>query len=103
MDQMLIKRTGRYFLLLLVALTGFVLGCSEDRTSPSSGEATASPTVLAGRVGESPAGADAPRVGSGVGDQAPEFSLSLTDGSRVTSDGLLSESRPVFLFFFATW
>ena len=98
-----IKRAVRCLLLLLVVLMGFMLGCSEDRAKSSSGEATASPAAQAGTVGESPAGADAPKVGSGVGDQAPTFSLSLTDGSRVTSDGLLRESRPVFLFFFATW
>ena len=42
-------------------------------------------------------------VGSEVDDHIPEFEFLLTDGSKVTSTGLLSESRPVFLFFFAQW
>lgn len=35
--------------------------------------------------------------------QSPAFAMSFVDGSKVTSDQLLGEGRPVFLYFFATW
>ena len=43
------------------------------------------------------------KVGSSVGDRIPDFEIRLVDGSTVTSASLLSESRPVFLYFVATW
>ena len=43
------------------------------------------------------------KVGNKVGNRAPEYALSLVGGSTVTSDSLVSESRPVFLFFLAKW
>jgi peroxiredoxin len=38
-----------------------------------------------------------------VGDRAPDFEIRLVDGTLVTFAGLVAESRPTFLFFFATW
>ena len=43
------------------------------------------------------------KIGSSVGDRIPDFEMRLVDGSTVTSTSLLSESRPVFLYFLATW
>ena len=42
------------------------------------------------------------KTGTGIGDRAPEFEISLTDGTPVTSAGLIAEERPAFLFFFST-
>ena len=42
------------------------------------------------------------KVGTGVGDRAPEFEISLTDGSLVSAAGLQESQRPAFLFFFST-
>ena len=44
-----------------------------------------------------------PDVGSSVGDRAPDFEMRLADGTLVTFASLIAESRPAFLFFFATW
>ena len=44
-----------------------------------------------------------PQAGSSVGDRAPGFEMQLADGTLVTFASLIAESRPAFLFFFATW
>ena len=42
-------------------------------------------------------------VGYEVGMRAPEFGMSLLDGSKVTSSRLTDEGKPVFLYFHATF
>ena len=44
-----------------------------------------------------------PDVGSSVGNRAPNFEMRLADGTLVNSASLIAESRPTFLYFFATW
>ena len=43
------------------------------------------------------------RVGTGVGDSAPEFALQLTQGQQISSSELLATGRPAFMMYFATW
>jgi peroxiredoxin len=43
------------------------------------------------------------KTGTKVGERIPEFSMRLTDGSTLTSEDLVTEGKPVFLYFFATW
>ena len=42
------------------------------------------------------------KTGPGLGERVPEFQISLTDGTPVTSSGLIAEERPAFLYFFST-
>lgn len=42
-------------------------------------------------------------VGYKVGMQAPEFGISLIDGSALTSASLIDQGKPTFLYFHATW
>ena len=42
------------------------------------------------------------KIGNNIGDRIPDFEIVLTDGSPITSAGLLQNGRPAFLFFFAT-
>ena len=42
------------------------------------------------------------KIGNNIGDRIPEFEIVLTDGTPITSAGLLDNGRPAFLFFFAT-
>ena len=42
-------------------------------------------------------------VGYKVGMHVPEFGMSLLDGSRVTSAGIVDEGKPVFIHFHTTW
>ena len=46
---------------------------------------------------------DIVEVGYEVGMRAPEFGMSLLDGSKVTSSSLANEGKPVFLYFHATF
>ncbi len=43
------------------------------------------------------------RVGSAVGERAPDFEVTFRDGSSVSREELTAEGRPAFLFFMATW
>lgn len=69
--------------LLLLGMVGPAIACSPAQTPAS--------------------GAGAVRVGTAVGDRAPDFTLRLVEGTEVSSAGLLNERRPLFLFFFTTW
>ncbi len=42
-------------------------------------------------------------VGHRVGDRAPDFMLALTGDRQVNSADLVSEGKPVFILFHATW
>ena len=42
------------------------------------------------------------KIGNNIGDRIPDFEIKLTDGTPITSAGLLQNGRPAFLFFFAT-
>ena len=46
---------------------------------------------------------DVVEVGYEVGMRAPDFGMSLLDGTKVTSSDLANEGRPVFLYFHATF
>lgn len=43
------------------------------------------------------------KIGTGVGERVPEFSMRLADRSTVTSADLVTTGKPVFIYFFATW
>ena len=42
-------------------------------------------------------------VGYKVGMHVPEFGMSLLDGSRITSAGIVDEGKPAFIYFHTTW
>ena len=42
-------------------------------------------------------------IGNDVGERAPDFEMTLADGSVVTLASLMAAERPTFLFFFATF
>ena len=42
-------------------------------------------------------------VGLDIGQSSPQFAMTLSDGSQVTSDALVEEDQPAHLFWFATW
>ncbi len=47
-------------------------------------------------------GPSLPDAGNKVGYRIPDFTLELVDGEKVSSETLLAEGKPTFLFFFAT-
>ncbi|MGH2685188.1 MAG: TlpA family protein disulfide reductase [Actinomycetota bacterium] len=82
-----VRRTGGVVLTVLMAALG---GCGAD---PRGGADS-----LPGPV---PTGVSFPE-GDPASPPAPEFSLTLLDGTRVTGSELW-RGRPVVLFFFASW
>lgn len=42
-------------------------------------------------------------VGYKVGMQAPEFGMSLLDGTKVTQASIAEAGKPAFIYFHATW
>jgi cytochrome oxidase Cu insertion factor (SCO1/SenC/PrrC family) len=71
-----------WFVLASVMVLAAV-GCTSEATTPPQGLAQ--------------------QVGVDVGDSAPDFTLTLADGSTVDQAALLAAGKPVLLYFFATW
>jgi len=59
---------------------------------------TVTPTVAPTR-----ATPDQIKVGAGIGDLAPDFTVRTVDGQIISLSGLLAEKKPVLLYFFASW
>ena len=73
--------------LALVSALALILGCgSSSEPAQSSAAVTTSGSSVS--------------VGNRVGSRIPSFTLGLLDGSTVSSDELLNQGRPTFLFFF---
>ena len=70
-------------------------------TTASDTAAVVTPTEVT--PADAPQTASLPPVGAGVGELAPGYSLTLFDGSTVSSEDLTKAGKPVFLFFTATW
>ncbi len=71
-----------------------------------SGTLAASPTEPPADPTEAPtatAAPSAPPVGVNVGNTLPHFEMTLVDGSRVSTELLAHQGKPVFLYFFTTW
>ena len=97
--------------LLIGATIGLLLGCggaapasqsSEDAIAPKAFQADSPPPKEVSAENVEPE-TEVVQVGYKVGMRSPEFGLSLLDGSRVTSVSLADESKPVFIYFHATW
>ena len=88
---------------------GGVTAESTDTTTAAAAQSTTAPDTAAVITPTEVTPADAlptaslPPVGAGVGELAPSYSLTLFDGSTVSSEDLTKAGKPVFLFFTATW
>lgn len=76
-------------------------------TEPTS-ESAATPTptlapILTPTVAPTSATPDQIKVGAGIGDRAPDFTVRTVDGQIISLAGLLAEKKPVLLYFFASW
>ena len=83
---------ARYSAIFMVGLLSLGVACG-GRSSETGTAAESS----------GPIGASVAKTGVEVGNQIPGFRMRLSDGSTLTSADLLSEGRPVFFYFFATW
>ena len=91
------------------AAAGGVTAESTDTTTVVAARSTTAPDTAAVitptevTLAEAAPTASLPPVGAGVGELAPSYSLTLFDGSTVSSEDLTKAGKPVFLFFTATW
>ena len=109
-------------IMALSLLTAVACGSSSDSSDESqpSDTTTTSPAPAppppAAQTSPPPAAAPQPTtapapapseetvpVGHRVGDRAPDYMLALTGDRSVNSTDLVSEGKPVFILFHATW
>ena len=105
------KTKATISVMLIIAATIWALfGCgaapasqsSEDVPAPKASQADPPPAKEVSAEKSAPE-AETVEVGYKIGMRAPEFGMSLLDGSRVTSVSLADEGKPVFIYFHATW
>ena len=75
-------------------MSKFDVATQEPQTAPSLPQAADAP------IEEEAA---AVKVGYKVGMHVPDFGMSLMDKGKVTSETLVAEGKPVFIYFHATW
>ena len=91
-------------LVLATVASAFVLfGCGTTPASQATEGASAPGLVVAVEATETETMEAPVEVGYEVGLRAPEFAMSLLDGTEVTASGLSAEGKPVFLYFHATY
>lgn len=85
---------------VLAACGGGVPAAEKSEVTPDSAQVV----VVAGDP-PLPSAKQAPevKIGSSIGDRAPDFKVTFQDGSSVSREELAAEGRPAFLFFMATW
>lgn len=90
-------------LLGLGVLMAMLLGCG---AAPAA-QVAESPSEVQKAMPNKPANGSsevvAVEVGHQVGQRAPDFGMSLLDGSRVTTSSIVDEGKPVLLYFHATY
>ncbi|MBI4174220.1 MAG: redoxin domain-containing protein, partial [Candidatus Aenigmarchaeota archaeon] len=82
--------SSKLFPALLIASVLFVSGCTGQQTSTAS-TATGSGSSASGEI-----------IGNDVGNRAPDFTVTTTDG-RTLKLGDFKGKKPVVLLFMATW
>ena len=102
-DTNMMNRVSLLLILAIGALAALVLGCSSTSTEQEADTSSAPSVLQAAAAVESQPEAETVEVGYEVGLRAPEFGMSLLDGSKVTSAELAEEGTPVFLYFHATY
>ena len=96
-------RSSIAYLLGLGVLTVVLLGCG---AAPAAQVADSPPEVQKAMPDKPANGSSevvAIEVGYNVGQRAPDFGMSLLDGSRVTTASIVDEGKPVLLYFHATY
>ncbi len=102
-------RNSIALLLGLVAMVAVLVGCGSAPAAqvaePPPAVQKAAPEAPANGASQAAAVAEveAVEVGYEVGQSAPEFGMTLLDGSRVTTASIVDEGKPVLLYFHATY
>ena len=99
----MIAKSSLPLLLALGAALALIIACGASSTAQDADSSSAPAAQQSVAVVDSEPKVETVEVGYEVGLRAPEFGMSLLDGSRVTSAGLAEEGTPVFLYFHATY
>ena len=96
-------RSSILLVLAMVATVAVLFGCgSAPASQDNEGASTPDPMVTVEAV-ETETTEASVEIGYEVGLRAPEFAMSLLDGTEVTASSLSAEGKPVFLYFHATY
>lgn len=95
---------------VLVGATALAVGCSTTVPAapvaevPTTQPVTTAP-VKSTQLVQTPETMADPvvEIGYEVGKHVPNFEITSDDGRKLTSEDILSEGKPVFLFFTASW
>ena len=92
------------FLLGLGAIMVVLSGCgAAPAAQTSESQAAVSQKAIPDASTSSGSEVEVVEVGYQVGLRAPEFGMSLLDGSRVTTSSIVDGGKPVLLYFHATY
>ena len=97
------NRISFALLLGLGAMIALLLGCG---AAPAAQTAESPPAVQKAMPDASVndgSEVEVVEVGYQVGLRAPEFGMTLLDGSKVTTANIVDEGKPVLLYFHATY
>ena len=96
-------RFSPLIVLTMVATVAVLFGCGSAPASQyPEGASTPDPMVTVEAV-ETETTEASVEIGYEVGLRAPEFAMSLLDGTEVAASSLSAEGKPVFLYFHATY
>ena len=100
------NRTNRIslaFLLGLAAMVTVLLGCGAAPAAQTAEPPSAVQKAMPDASENDGSEVEVVEVGYQVGLRAPEFGMTLLDGSRVTTSNIVDEGKPVLLYFHATY
>ena len=90
-------------LIGLGAIMVVLLGCGEAPAAQTAESPAVVQKAIPDASTSSGSEVEAVEVGYEVGLRAPEFGMSLLDGSRVTTSSIVDGGKPVLLYFHATY
>ena len=96
-------RISLALLLGLGAIMIVLLGCGEAPAAQTAESPAAAQKTIPDASTSSGSEVEVVEVGYEVGLRAPEFGMSLLDGSRVTTSSIVDGGKPVLLYFHATY
>jgi hypothetical protein len=96
-------RLSLAFLLGLGATIALLLGCGAAPAAQTAEPPSAVQKPMPDASVNDGSEAEVVEVGYQVGLRAPEFGMTLLDGSSVTTSSIVNEGKPVLLYFHATY
>ena len=105
-DETMKTMSARISLALLLGLGAMMVvlhGCGAAPAAQTAESPAAVQKTIPDASANGGSEVEAVEVGYQVGMRAPEFEMSLLDGSRVTTSSIVDEGKPVLLYFHATY